>query len=81
MSDLRNRTNEIMELCHKENKPIFITRNGHGDMVVMSLAHYEQVMQRLELYEKLSEAELLDVEGQSGLTHEEMMADLRVRIA
>jgi len=38
ISDLRNRAMEISELCHKEGQPVFITRNGKGDMVVMSLA-------------------------------------------
>jgi len=38
ISDLRNKANEISELARKSNEPIFITRNGEGDMVVMSMA-------------------------------------------
>jgi len=38
ISDLRNKANEISDLAHKLNEPIFITKNGEGDMVVMSIA-------------------------------------------
>jgi len=40
ISDLRNHAHEISDLCHEEREPVFITRNGKGDMVVMSQAHY-----------------------------------------
>ena len=36
--DLKN-TTMISELCHKENRPVFVTKNGYGDMVVMSMEH------------------------------------------
>jgi prevent-host-death family protein len=80
MSDLRNRTNEILELCHKENQPVFVTKNGYGDLVIMSLAHYEQLLNRLQLYQKLSEAEMLDATGEEGISHDEMMAHIKDRI-
>jgi len=60
MSDLRNLANDLSELCHKEDQPVFITKNGKGDLVVMSEAHYESLHSLLELYQKLSEAEALD---------------------
>jgi len=81
MSDLRNHTNEILELCHTENQPIFITRNGRGDSVIMSMAHYEQMQNLLQLYQNLGEAEALDAAGQQGITHAEMMAQLKVKVA
>lgn len=68
IKDLRN-TNEISEMCHKSGEPIYITKNGYGDLVVMSIDTYEKTIAKVELYEKLSEAEeqikngdLLDVE-------------------
>jgi prevent-host-death family protein len=64
ISDLRNNFNEISEICHKEGEPVFITRNGRGDLVVMSMAKYEQMEALLDLYQKLGVAE-----GQS-LNHE-----------
>ncbi len=57
IKDLRN-TNEISELCHNSDEPIFITKNGYGDLVVMSMETYEKTLAKLELYQKLAEAEL-----------------------
>lgn len=56
ITDLRN-TNEISEACHKQDEPIFITKNGYGDMVVMSIEAYERKFALLEVYKKLAEAE------------------------
>jgi len=77
ISDLRNKSNEISELCHKNGEPVFITRNGQGDLVVMSQAAYERLEARLELYRLLGEAERLDAEGEKGITHREMIGKLR----
>ena len=54
ISDLRNNFNMISDLCHANAEPVFITKNGHGDMVVMSQALYEQQQALIELYQKLS---------------------------
>jgi len=80
ISDLRNRANEISELCHGEDQPIFITKKGKGDLVVMSQAHYERLYSLLELYQKLGEAEVLDAAGEQGITHREIIKSLRVNI-
>ncbi len=80
ISDLRNRALEISELCHTEDQAVFITRNGKGDMVVMSQAHYERLQSRLELYQKLSEAELLDATGEDGISHEDLMNKLKAMV-
>ena len=80
ISDLRNRAVEISKLCHSEDQPVFITRNGKGDMVVMSQAHYERLQSMIELYQKLGEAEVLDASGERGITHEKMMKRLREKI-
>lgn len=80
ISDLRNRASEISELCHNEDQPIFITKNGKGDLVVMSQAHYERLHSLLELYQKLGEAEALDAAGEQGITHHEIIRRLRANI-
>lgn len=54
--DLRN-TTEISELCHSKNEPVFITKNGYGDMVVMSIETYEKQMAMADVYNKISVAE------------------------
>lgn len=48
MTDLRN-TNEISELCHAKNEPIFITKNGYGDLVVMSIEAYDKLIGNNEI--------------------------------
>ena len=77
ISDLRNRANEISEICHLENEPVFITKKGKGDLVVMSQAHYERLQSLLELYRGLGEAEALDASGEKGKTHSEIIKRLR----
>jgi len=56
ITDLRN-TNEISELCHAKNEPIFITKNGYGDLVVMSLEVYEAMLDEYELDREITQAE------------------------
>ena len=80
ISDLRNRAIEISEICHREDQPVFITRNGKGDLVVMSLAHYERMQSVLELYRKLGEAEALDASGERGISHDELFESLKEKI-
>ena len=67
ISDLRNSSNEISEFCRTTRDPVFITKNGIGDMVVMSIEAYEQQQARLELYSKLGEAEAEIASGAEGL--------------
>ena len=52
ISDLRSKTNHVSDLLHKSHEPVFITRNGEGDMVLMSLAKYGEMERTLEFYEK-----------------------------
>lgn len=80
ISDLRNKSMEISEICHKEGQPVFITKNGKGDLVVMSQAHYERVHNSLELYQKLEAAEAMDANGETGIDHGRLMRKLRKKI-
>lgn len=52
--DLRD-TTKISEMCNASNEPIFVTKNGYGDMVVMSMAAYEQELARVDMYKKIVE--------------------------
>ncbi len=54
-TDLRNNYNDISNFCHTYNEPVFITKNGRGDLAVMSMETYEQLAGRLELYGLLRE--------------------------
>lgn len=56
ITDLRN-TNEISDACHAAQEPIFITKNGYGDLVVMSIETYEQIAEAHRTDHAISEAE------------------------
>ena len=53
--DLKN-TTAISQLYHEENEPIFVTKNGYGDMVIMSMETYEKNLFLSNVYGKLEEA-------------------------
>ena len=58
VSDLRNNFGEISRIVHEKREPVFLTRNGRGDMVVMSIAHYDELRYNNEVFAKLKVAEL-----------------------
>ena len=57
VSDLRNNFAEISKIVHETAKPVFLTKNGFGDMVVLSMDAYENLQFESEVYFKLQEAE------------------------
>lgn len=79
ISDLRNNFSQIEELCHKQDEPVFITKNGVGSLVVMSQAHYERQQDLLALYRKLGEAEAEAARGMQAIPHHEMIREMRDR--
>lgn len=56
-SDLRNKYNEISNLCKETREPIYITVNGRGDTVLLSIEEFKQMQAELELLKNLAEAE------------------------
>lgn len=58
VSDLRNNFGEISKIVHEEQKPIFLTKNGYGDMVVLSFEQYENMLLEARIAEKLRKAEI-----------------------
>jgi prevent-host-death family protein len=80
ISDLRNNANEISEFCRNAREPVFITKNGVGDMVVMSIETYERQQAQLELYAKLAEAEAEIINGAEGEDFFEFANKLRANV-
>ncbi|MAT59733.1 MAG: prevent-host-death protein [Ignavibacteriae bacterium] len=80
ISDLRNKSNEISKLAHNANEPIFITKNGEGDLVVMSMAHYSKLQVKLDLLGKLSVAQNQKADGDKGRTLKQVMTNIRATI-
>ncbi|GAA0605715.1 hypothetical protein GCM10009001_23730 [Virgibacillus siamensis] len=54
-SDLRNKYNEISSFCHSYPEPVYITKNGEGDLAVMSIETYERLVGKFELYKLLNQ--------------------------
>ena len=77
---LRNNYNEISAFCHETMKPVFITKNGHGDLAVMSIEAYEKFCGRYELYHLLDES--LEAEKAGDYRdYDDFIADLRKDMA
>lgn len=53
--DLRNNYNEISKICNEYREPVFITKNGKGDLAVMSIDLYNELSGKLELYSQIDE--------------------------
>ena len=52
-SELRNKYNEISQFCHEYNEPVYITKNGKGDLAVMSIETFERLVGKFELHKLL----------------------------
>jgi len=77
---LRNNYNEISGFCHKNHEPVFITKNGQGDLAVMSIETYEALHGKLELYRLLDESrEAIKAGRKRALS--EVMSDIKQEIA
>jgi PHD/YefM family antitoxin component YafN of YafNO toxin-antitoxin module len=75
-ADLRNNYGEISEFCHNYREPIFITKNGKGDLAVMSIETYEELIGRLELYQAI-EVGLNQIENGEKISEEEMLEHVK----
>jgi len=76
---LRNNYNEISEFCHANMEPVFITRNGHGDLAVMSIEAYEKFCGRYELYHLLDQSLEAEDMGDS-MDYDDFIAGFRKEI-
>lgn len=74
-SDLRNKYNEISEFCNRYNEPVFITKNGTGDLVVLSNAEYERLCGKAELH-RLLDAGLQSVKDGEARGADEVFSDI-----
>ncbi len=77
ISDLRNKARDLSRICHESGEPIYITKNGEGDLVLMSLAAYERLEAQLELYNLVEEAEADVRAGDRGVTTQTVRKRLR----
>ena len=77
-ADLRHNYNEISNFCHQYAEPVFITKNGKGDLAVLSVEAYEQLVGRFELY-GLLQTGLDDVDSGRIIHVDKVISDLKKR--
>lgn len=72
---------EISEMCKKTNEPIYVTRNGYGDMVIMSIEAYQEKIAQNEIYEQVMLAEEDVKNGAKPVPAREVFSSLRKKYA
>ena len=80
ISDLRNKSNAISILAHETQEPIYITKNGEGDLVVLSVENYRRMNSKLDLFSKLSVAQSQLASGAKRKTLQEVSLAVRKRL-
>ena len=78
-SDLRNKYNEISDFCHKNPEPVYITKNGRGDLAVVSIETFERLVGKYELKKLLNEG-FEDIKNSRVLSLEDAFKRIRERI-
>jgi len=81
VSDLRNNFAEISRIVHETGEPVFLTKNGYGDMVVMSIEAYEARQFESEILHKLKEAQIEAKSTDVRYSHEEIISGLKSKVA
>jgi len=79
ITDLK-KTSEISAFCHEVKEPVFITKNGYSDLVIMSAETYAREMFILEVYRKLAEAENELEGGAPGISHDDLICRMRAKL-
>ena len=78
VSDLRNKFPEIEDIVIREGQPVYLTKNGHGSMVVLSLEKYAELTDDIEF--RLDEADIEADSTDIRYTHDEVFSKVRARI-
>lgn len=79
-TELRNGYNEISSFCHEAREPVFVTKNGRGDLAVMSIDLFNELIGRYELYRLLDESEADYAVGRT-MSFTESMASIRKELS
>lgn len=79
-ASIRQNYNEVSRLCKKTMEPVYLTKNGEGDLVVMDIAAFHQREKMLDLREALLSAEESRLHGDRGYTVEQVSARMRAAI-
>ena len=80
VSDLRNKFTEISRTVHENNEPVILTKNGYGDMVVISYDEYEKMQYNMMIMRELRQAEVESETTDTRYSHEEVMNRIHARL-
>jgi PHD/YefM family antitoxin component YafN of YafNO toxin-antitoxin module len=80
ISKCQSNFNEVAELCRSEREPVWITKNGYEDLVLLQAEDYEHRLARLELYDRLAAAQRQLDEGCDLIGHDELFSELRSKL-
>ena len=81
VSDLRNNFADISKTVHETEQPVFLTKNGYGDMVVISYEAYEKLQHETNVFLKLKEAEMESNASTQRYAHADVMSGIRAKLA
>ena len=79
-ADLCSNYLEIADFCHKFKEPVFLTRNGEGDLAIMSIDTYEEMSGRYDLYRLIQEG-IDDIDNGRTLTKDEVINNMKLAIS
>ena len=80
VSDLRNHFADISKIVHETEQPVFLTKNGYGDMVVLSMEAFEKMQFESEVYFKLQEAEREAELTEQRFSSKDILRDIKAAI-
>ena len=80
VSDLRNNFADISRTVHETRTPVILTKNGYGDMVVMSYEEYQNIQYEMDVNRELRAAELEAETTTERFAHEDVMAGIRTKL-
>ena len=80
VSDLRNSFADISRTVHETGSPVILTKNGHGDMVVISYEEYQNIRYEMDVTRELRAAELEAETTTERYAHEDVMAGIRAKL-
>ena len=78
-ADLRNQYAKVSKLCHESNEPVFVTKNGKGDLAIMSMEAFDKIAKIAKLEAQL-EVGLRDIENGRIVSYEEVLARAKAAI-
>ena len=80
VSDLRNNFADISRTVHETGSPVILTKNGYGDMVVMSYEEYQNIQYEMDVVRELRAAEMEAETTNERFAHEDVMASIRAKL-